>query len=93
MLGQEGYVEIHVMFRQGMSIKAIGRELGISRTTVRKYLRAAQVPTASPRKHPYRRTWISTDKTSAPKRCACGKRLGRPFHLQLPAKSEQSALP
>lgn len=44
MLGQEGYVEIHVMHRQGMSIKAIGRELGISRNTVRKYLRAAQVP-------------------------------------------------
>lgn len=44
MLGQEGYVEIHVMHRQGMSIKAIGRELGLSRNTVRKYLRAAQVP-------------------------------------------------
>ena len=44
MLGQEGYVEIHVMHRHGMSIKAIGRELGLSRNTVRKYLRAAQVP-------------------------------------------------
>jgi transposase len=44
MLGQEGYVDIHVMHRQGMSIKAIGRELGVSRNTVRKYLRAAQVP-------------------------------------------------
>jgi transposase len=49
MLGQEGYVEIHVMHRQGMSIKAIGRELGISRTTVRKYLRASQAPTAAAR--------------------------------------------
>ena len=49
MLGQEGYVEIHVMHRQGMSIKAIGRELGISRNTVRKYLRAAQVPAPSDR--------------------------------------------
>ena len=27
MLGQEGYVEIQVMYRQGKSIKAIGREL------------------------------------------------------------------
>ena len=44
MLGQEGYVEIQVMYRQGKSIKAIGRELGVSRNTVRKYLRAAQVP-------------------------------------------------
>ena len=49
MLGEEGYVEIHVMHRQGMSIKAIGRELGISRNTVRKYLRAAQVPAPSDR--------------------------------------------
>ena len=46
MLGEEGYVEIHVMHRQGMSIKAICRELGISRTTVRKYLRAEGVPKA-----------------------------------------------
>lgn len=44
MLGQEDYVEIHVMHRQGMSIKAIGHELGLSRNTVRKYRRAAQVP-------------------------------------------------
>ena len=43
MLGQEGYVEIHVMHRQGVSIKAIGRELGISRNTVRKYLRSETV--------------------------------------------------
>jgi transposase len=49
MLGQEGYVEIHVMHRQGMSIRAIGRELGVSRNTVRKYLRAAQVPDAQAR--------------------------------------------
>jgi transposase len=46
MLGQEGYVEIHVMHRQGMSIKAIGRELGVSRNTVRRYLRARQAPSA-----------------------------------------------
>lgn len=50
MLGQEGYVDIYVMHRQGMSIKAISRELGLSRNTVRKYLRAAQVPEAAQRK-------------------------------------------
>ena len=44
MLGQEGYVEIHVMHRQGKSIRAISRELGVSRNTVRKYLRAKEVP-------------------------------------------------
>ncbi|MCH8136749.1 MAG: IS21 family transposase [Proteobacteria bacterium] len=44
MLGQEGYVEIQVMHRQGMSIKAISRELGVSRNTVRRYLRSETVP-------------------------------------------------
>ncbi len=32
-------MEIHVLSRQGMSIKAIARQLGISRNTVRRYLR------------------------------------------------------
>jgi transposase len=44
MLGQEGYVDIQVLHRQGKSIKAIARELGVSRNTVRKYLRADQIP-------------------------------------------------
>lgn len=44
MLGQEGFVEIQVLHRQGMSIKGIARELDISRNTVRKYLRSEQVP-------------------------------------------------
>lgn len=34
MLGQEECVDIHVMHRQGMSIMAIGRELGVSRNTI-----------------------------------------------------------
>lgn len=45
MLGQEGYVEIRVLHAQGYGIKAIGRELGVSRNTVRKYLRSETVPT------------------------------------------------
>lgn len=32
-------MEIHVLSRQGLSIKAIARELGVSRNTVRRYLR------------------------------------------------------
>src|SRR5699024_2835334 len=40
MLNLESTVEIRVMARQGYSIKAIARELGVSRNTVRKYLRA-----------------------------------------------------
>src|SRR5690606_29560405 len=39
MLTQEQSVEIRVLARQGHGIKAIARELGLSRNTVRKYLR------------------------------------------------------
>ena len=49
MLGQEGYVEIQVMHRQGMSIRAISQELGVSRNTVRRYLRSDTVPEAQTR--------------------------------------------
>ncbi|MFB3105556.1 MAG: IS21 family transposase [Pseudomonadales bacterium] len=49
MLGQEDYVEIQVMYRQGMGIKAIGRELEISRNTVRRYLRSNVFPEAKAR--------------------------------------------
>ena len=35
----ETVVEIKVLARQGKSIKAIARELGVSRNTVRRYLR------------------------------------------------------
>ncbi|MDT8371289.1 MAG: helix-turn-helix domain-containing protein, partial [Gammaproteobacteria bacterium] len=38
MLNQELLVEIHVLHRQGHSIRAISRQLGISRNTVRNYL-------------------------------------------------------
>ena len=44
MLGQEGFVDIQVLHRQGVRIKGIARELGVSRNTVRKYLRADQAP-------------------------------------------------
>lgn len=39
MLTQEMVVTIHVLHKQGKSIRAISDELGISRNTVRKYLR------------------------------------------------------
>lgn len=39
MLTQEKLVEIHVLHRQGRSVRAIARSLGLSRNTVRRYLR------------------------------------------------------
>lgn len=50
MLTQEKLVEIHVLHRQGMSIRGIAKELNVSRNTVRRYLRdIARTPTYSQR--------------------------------------------
>src|SRR5690606_28729103 len=43
MLTKEAVVEIRILSRRGMSIRAIARELKISRNTVRKYLRGEAV--------------------------------------------------
>lgn len=37
MLTQELLVEIHVLHRQGRSIRRIAKTLGVSRNTVRRY--------------------------------------------------------
>lgn len=49
MLKEEGVVEIMILKRQGYSIRSIARELGISRNTVRAYLRTGKSPGYSPR--------------------------------------------
>jgi transposase len=43
-------MEIRILKKQGLSIRGIARELGISRETVRKYLRAPdREPVCTPR--------------------------------------------
>lgn len=50
MLNQESLVDIHVLHRQGHSIRAISRQMGIARNTVRSYLRdLARTPAYGPR--------------------------------------------
>ena len=46
----ETMVEIKVLARRGKSIKEIARELGVSRNTVRKYLRVESAPRYGPRR-------------------------------------------
>lgn len=50
MLTQELVVEIHVLHRQGVSIRGIAEKLNISRNTVRRYLRdVSETPRYGPR--------------------------------------------
>lgn len=50
MLTQENQVEIRVLARQGMGIRAIARELDVSRNTVRRVLRGQAPGRYSPRR-------------------------------------------
>jgi len=49
MLKREGVMEIRILHKQGHSIRAIARQLGMSRNTVRQYLRDATEPRYSER--------------------------------------------
>ena len=49
MLTQEEHVEVHALRRRGWSYSAIARHLGISRNTVKAYLRDGRQPGAAPR--------------------------------------------
>lgn len=44
MLKLEGWMEIRILHRQGLGIRAIARRLGVSRNTVRKALREGEPP-------------------------------------------------
>jgi transposase len=49
MIRLEEWVDIKSLFRDGRSIREIARALGVSRNTVRRYLRSEAVPQYSPR--------------------------------------------
>ena len=49
MVGAEAALEIRVLHRYGKSIREIARETGISRNTVRRYLRDEEASRYKPR--------------------------------------------
>ena len=59
MLGGGSVLSIFDLHGEGKGIKEISRELGFSRNTVRKYLRAREVPERKPAPRS-RRFWILT---------------------------------
>jgi transposase len=49
MLGGRAVQQVYTLHGQGLSVRAIARTLGISRNSVRKYLRAEAIPKPQPR--------------------------------------------
>ncbi len=49
MIDQEGSLEIRILHRQGVGVREIARRMGVSRNTVRKYLRDESAPLYGPR--------------------------------------------
>ena len=60
MVGSEAALEIRVLHRHGKSIREIAREMGVSRNTVRRYLRDDEAERYRPR--PLRRTKLDPFK-------------------------------
>lgn len=52
MLTKEIFVDIHVRFAQGQSLRKIASELGISRNTVKHHLQQQTMPTYAKRSQP-----------------------------------------
>ena len=71
MLKEEGVVEIKILKRQGYSIRGIARELGISRNTVREYLRTGKQPVYSSR--PRRKTKLDAFRSYIQERVIAAK--------------------
>lgn len=72
MLTQENLVEIHVLNAQGHSIRAIAEQLGVSRNTVRKYLRDQAAEPIYPQRAP-RPTKLDPFKVYLNERVAAAK--------------------
>ena len=70
MVGVEAALEIRVLHRHGKSIREIARETGVSRNTVRRYLRDEEAARYKPR--PPRPTKLDPFKAYVVERLRCG---------------------
>ena len=70
MVGVEAALEIRVLHRHGKSIREIARETGVSRNTVRRYLRDDEAARYKPR--PPRRTKLDPFKGYVVERLRAG---------------------
>ena len=74
MVGSEGALEIRVLHRHGKSIREIAREIGVSRNTVRRYLRDDEAERYKPRRvrltklDPFKGYVIERLRAAAPER-------------------------
>ena len=74
MVGSEAALEIRVLHRHGKSIREIAREMGVSRNTVRRYLRdeeAARYKARPPRPRkldPFKGYVVERRRAAAPER-------------------------
>ncbi len=48
MITKEGYMELKILHRQGVGIRKIARQTGVSRNTVRTHLRSERVTMSWP---------------------------------------------
>ena len=44
MISKEGYMDIQALYRQGMTVRAISRRLGLHRNTIKKHLASDEFP-------------------------------------------------
>lgn len=68
MVGAEQVVEIRVLHRHGTGIREIARETGLSRNTIRRYLRNEAAPRYTPRPHEPRSSTRSRTMSEAASR-------------------------
>ena len=70
MLGGRTVKQIYELRAEGQSVRAIARVLGVARHSVRKYLRAEEIPKAQPR--PKRGSKLDSFRTHLEQRVGAG---------------------